>query len=94
VTLDEFNLIDPNIQYTVETQNDGKLNYLDITIINNNNTFTFDIYRKHTTTDTIIPNYSCHPTEHKAAAIRYMENRRITYPISMEQKQKETQQTT
>jgi hypothetical protein len=89
-TLDEFNSVDPNIQYTAETQNDGKLNYLDITIINNNNTFTFAIYRKPTTTDTIIPNDSCHPTEHKAAAIRYMENRRLTYPIYIEQKHNET----
>jgi hypothetical protein len=89
-TLDEFNLVDPNIQYTAETQYNGKLNYLDITIIINNNTFTFAIYRKPTTTDTIIPNDSSHPTEHKVAAIRYMENRRTTYPISIEQKHNET----
>jgi Na+-transporting NADH:ubiquinone oxidoreductase subunit NqrC len=31
-----------NIQYTVETQTEEKLNYLDITIINSNNTFTFE----------------------------------------------------
>jgi hypothetical protein len=47
-TLDEFNLIDPNIQYTAETQNDGKLNYLDITIINNNNTFIHLCYLQET----------------------------------------------
>jgi hypothetical protein len=89
-TLNEFNLIHLNIQYTVEMQNDNKLNYLDITVINNNNTFAFNIYRKPTTTDTIIPNDFCHPTEHKTAAIRYMENRMITYPISTEHKRNET----
>jgi hypothetical protein len=35
----------------------------------------FNIYRKPTATDTIIPNDSCHPSEHKLAAIRYLTNR-------------------
>lgn len=34
----------------------------------------FVIFRKPTTTDTIIPNDSCHPRDHKLAAIRYMSN--------------------
>jgi hypothetical protein len=61
-------------------------NYLDITIENTNNTFTFSIYRKPTTTDLIIHNDSCHPTEHKHSAIRCMINRMNTYPISTERK--------
>jgi hypothetical protein len=32
-----------------------------------------------TTTDTIIPNDSCHPPEHKMAAIKFLTNRRDTY---------------
>jgi hypothetical protein len=71
-------------------QVDNKLNYLDITIENNNNIFTFNIYRKPTTTDLIIPHDSCHPTEHKLAAIRYMTNRKNTYPITIEHKHNET----
>jgi hypothetical protein len=90
-TLTDFNSIHPNIQYTIETQNDNKINYLDITIENKNNTLTFDIYRKPTTTDIIIRNDSCHPTEHKHSAIRCMINRMNTYPISTENKHKETQ---
>jgi hypothetical protein len=43
-TLKDFNLIHHNIQFTVEMKDDKKLNYLDITIINNYNTFTFNIY--------------------------------------------------
>jgi hypothetical protein len=89
-TLNDFSLIHPKVQCTVEVQDDNNLNYLDITIINSNNTFTFDIFRKPTTTNIIIPNDSCHPTEHKMAAIRYMNNRRNTYPISTEQKHNET----
>jgi hypothetical protein len=88
-TLKDFNLVHPNIQYTIETQTNNKLNYLDITIENSNNTFTFDIYRKPTTTDLIIRNDSCHPTEHKHSAIRYMIDRMNTYPISTKNKHKE-----
>jgi hypothetical protein len=66
----------------METQINNKLNYLDITIENMNNTLTFEIYRKPTATSLIIHNNSCHPTEHKHAAIRYMTNRLNKYPIS------------
>jgi hypothetical protein len=39
-------------------------------------------------TDIIIPNDSCHPREHKTAAIRYY-NRMNTYNLTPENKQKE-----
>jgi hypothetical protein len=42
-----------------------------ITIAEEHDSLSFEIYRKPTTTDIIIPNESCHPREHKAAAIRY-----------------------
>jgi hypothetical protein len=91
-TLYDFNSIHPNIQYTIEKQTNNELNYVDITIENTNNTFTFNIYRKPTTTDLIIHNDSCHPTEHKHSAIRYMINNRMnTYPISTESKHNKTQ---
>jgi hypothetical protein len=90
-TLADFNAINHNIQYTTETQIDNKLNYLDITIENKNNTLTFDIYRKPTTTNSIIHNTSCRPTEHKHSALRYMINRTNSYPISIDNKHKEAQ---
>ena len=37
------------------------------------------IYRKTTATDVIIPKYSCHPPEHKHAAVRYLLNRMNTF---------------
>jgi hypothetical protein len=73
----------------METAENNKLNYLDITIEIIDNTFRFNIYRKPTTTDLIIPYESCHPTEHKLAAIRYLCNRKDTYPIPIEHKQEE-----
>jgi hypothetical protein len=89
-TMLDFNAVHPNIQYTMETQVDNKLNYLDITIEIINSRFSFNIYRKPTTTDLIISNESCHPMEHKLAAIRYLHNRKDTFPISSEYKQEET----
>jgi hypothetical protein len=51
---------------------------------------TFDIFRKPTATDIIIPADSCHPTEQKLTAIRYFMNRIQTYNLDHEKKQKET----
>jgi hypothetical protein len=62
---------------------------LDITIETVDNAFRFNIYRKPTTTDLIIPFESCHPTEHKLTAIRYLNNRKDTYPIPIQHKQEE-----
>jgi hypothetical protein len=48
----------------------------------------FQIYRKPTQTDIIIPNDSCHPREHKISSINYLTNRLNTYPVSKEAKEK------
>jgi hypothetical protein len=58
-TMQDFNNIHPRIQYTMEMQVDRKLNYLDITIEIIDNSFSFNVYRKPTTTDLIISNNSC-----------------------------------
>jgi hypothetical protein len=49
----------------------------------------FEIYRKHTATDTVAPFDSCHPTEHKMAAFRYLMNRRNKYHLNTDSKEKE-----
>ena len=48
-----------------------------------------DIYRKPTTTDFIIRNGSCHPREHKMAAIYYFYNRMNIYKLLYDKIQKE-----
>jgi len=48
-----------------------------------------NIYRKPTTTDSIIPNNSCHPIEQKKAAIHYLYNRMHTYNLFATDIQKE-----
>ena len=69
--LEDFNILVPSTKVTLEKEQNNKINFLDITIIKNHDAFSFEIYRKPSTTDIIIPNYSCHPREHKTAAIRY-----------------------
>jgi hypothetical protein len=52
------------MNFTIEEEKENKINFLDITILKENNNFSFDVYRKPTTTDTIIPNVSCHLLVH------------------------------
>jgi hypothetical protein len=69
--LDDFNNLAPTLKFTLEEEQDYKINFLDITITKQCDSLAFEIYRKPTATDIIIPNDSCHPREHKIAAIRY-----------------------
>jgi tRNA/tmRNA/rRNA uracil-C5-methylase (TrmA/RlmC/RlmD family) len=88
-TLQEFNTVHPNLKFTFETEIRNKINYLGITINKQQDKLTFGIYRKPTTTDTIIHNNSCHPNEHKRSAINYLSNRMNTYHLTPENKAQE-----
>jgi len=78
------------MKFTTEGEKKYKINFLDITILKENDNLSFYIYRKPTTTDTIIPIDSCHPQEHKLAAIRYLANRMETYNLNAINKGKKT----
>jgi transposase-like protein len=73
----------------MEKEINNRINFLDITINKEINIFSFNISRKPTTTDVIIPQDSCHPHEHKQAAIRYMLNRVNTYNLNYDNKRAE-----
>jgi hypothetical protein len=62
--LAEFNKQAISIKFTVE-EHHNSINSLDLTIHRKRTKLEFGIYRKPTQTDTIIPNDSCHPYEHK-----------------------------
>jgi hypothetical protein len=88
--LDKFNNITPSIQYTTETEQGSKINFLDLTITKtSDNHITFSIFRKPTATDTLIPQDSCHPIEHKMSPIRYLLNRNTTHLLTPESRQRE-----
>jgi hypothetical protein len=76
-----FNSLSPTLKFTMESETNNQINFHDVTIQKEANKFTFSIYRKPITTDTIIPRTSCHPPEHKQAAIRYLINRMNTYDL-------------
>ena len=59
-----FNNLTPYLNFTLELEKDSKLNFLDISLTKTSNRISYDIYMKPTTTDTVIPNDSCHPREH------------------------------
>ena len=64
------------------------INFFDINIYKINQNISFNIYRKPTATDTIILNASCHQHEHKIAAIRYLANCIVSYPMKDTKKRK------
>jgi hypothetical protein len=87
--LNLFNDLSPNLKFTVETEIDKKLNYLDLTITRNQDNLKFNIYRKPTTTDNVIPNDSCHPNEQKMASFRHFISRMNSYSLDKTDRTKE-----
>jgi hypothetical protein len=91
-----FNNLMPTMKFTMEKEMDNKISFLDITILNESHSLSFNIYRKHTETDrqtdrqtdTTIPNIYCHSQEHKHAAIRCPVNKMNTYNFSAVNKEK------
>ena len=79
----------PTMKLTIEKERENTITFLDITIEKEHDKLIFDTYRKPTTTDSIIPCDSCHPTEHKMAAVRYLTNRMNKYYLSTANKDKE-----
>ena len=87
------NKLAPKLKFTIEKEENQKISFLDLTINRKQSRFSIDIYRKPTTTDTIIVNDSCHPREHKMAAIHYLHNRMITYDVTRKQTEGNTHYT-
>lgn len=79
--LEHLNSHHKNMQFTMELG--GKsINFLDLNIDITTNTHIFKIYRKPTTTDTVIPSCSQHPIAHKHAAFHSMVHRLTSIPQS------------
>ena len=74
------------ISFTVEKEQNSRLNFLDITIARDlqQQKLAFDIYRKPTATDIIIPKNSYNPSTHKHAALNFLINRATTVPLTKE----------
>lgn len=74
--LDQFlnllNNINQIMQFTIEKETNNSINFLDLKIQKDNNKLSYQIYRKLTITDTVIPIDSKHPDETKLAAFNNM----------------------
>lgn len=79
----------PKIKFKVELEHEGSINFLDLTIRKEGGRHVFEIYRKPTHTDAVIPASSCHPWSHKLAAFHAYVNRLMTIPLSREAYEKE-----
>lgn len=77
-----INTIDPAIKFTMETEENGILNFLDIKIIRKtNNKLKFGIFRKSTNTNRFITVDSFHHITHKQAAFHSMAHRLFNIPM-------------
>ena len=69
----------------------NQINYLDLNIKIKNGGFKYDIFRKKTYSDLIIPNESYHPVGYKMAALNSFCNRAVQYLEENEKKELEIQ---
>lgn len=84
-TLELFNSVCPEIQFTIEPEVNNTLPFLDLKIIRNENgNIEFDIYRKDTCTDRFIPVESNQHPSHKLAAFNSMIHRLVNVTLTPE----------
>ena len=76
-----MNGINKNIQFTLETEVNNKLNFLDLTITKIDKKFQYQIYRKPTTTDLTINAESHHPLSQKMATYNSLVHRLLSIPL-------------
>jgi len=79
-----FNRINKHLAFKITREDNNRINFLDLTIIRNKNNIEVNIYRKETSTDTVIHYFSNHPIEQKMAAFRYYINRLLTLPLTQD----------
>lgn len=70
--------MNPDLKFTMEEENNGKLNYLDVSVIRNNDKIETTVYRKPTTNENIIPKKCYTQHSYKTAPLRSHIERAIT----------------
>ena len=73
--LQHLNAQHPRMQFTMESETDNKLPFLDVLVQRENNTLTTSVYRKPTHTDQYIHYSSCHPIQVKRGVIATLTRR-------------------
>lgn len=81
-TLTWLNTVKPTIKFTKEEEENGKIPFLDVMVINNMPDIEFDVYRKPTYTNRLITSDSFHNFKHKMAAFHSMAHRMVSMPLN------------
>jgi hypothetical protein len=85
--IQEANMIHDNLTFNHTLEDNVIINFLDFCILRTSSEFQIDVYRKPTTTDTVIHYNSNHPLEHKMAAFRFLITWMQRLPLNPQQKQ-------
>ena len=86
---DYINGLHANLSFTLEKEQNNSINFLDLTIIRENGSLSFDIYRKPTQTDLIIPVDSFHHISQKFSALHCYLHRCYNIPLNKERRERE-----
>ena len=86
---DTLNSIDTNISFTIETECNGKIAFLDTLVSRRNGAIVVDVYRKPTHTDRYLDFNSHHDNRHKASTASTLLHRALSLPNSAEGKKRE-----
>ena len=78
-----------SIEFTMETEEDNKISYLDLLLERKGRKIEFDIYRKESNTGLLIQKDSYHHQSHQAAAFHSMIHRLLSIPMTKENYEKE-----
>ena len=84
-----LNVVNPKISFTLETENNGQISFLDILITRKNGTITIGVYRKPTHTDRYLDFNSHHKLKHKLRTASTLLNRAINLPSTSKGVKKE-----
>ena len=80
---------DTNISFTIETECNGKIAFLDTLVSRRNGAIVLDVYRKPTHTDRYLDFNSHHDNRHKASTASTLLHRALSLPNSAEGKKRE-----
>ena len=84
-----LNAVDSKISFTIETDNNGQISFLDTLITRKNGSVTIGVYRKSTHTDRYLDFNSHHELKHKISTASTLLNRALNLPSTAEGVRKE-----
>ena len=86
---DTLNSIDPKISFTIESESNGQIAFLDTLVSRKNGKITIEVYRKPTHTDGYLDFNSHHEKNHKISTASTLLNHACNLPSTSDTKSKE-----